>query len=101
MINGGGGWGIFNAVFGWQNSATYGSVIAYNLYWVAVTISFFVMRYEEKSGHWPMMKPKEDLTGEDNIDATNIGSEATSIIEFGKGSEDRKATSINIKRMVS
>ncbi|KAF6821672.1 high-affinity iron transporter [Colletotrichum sojae] len=30
-LNGGGGWGIFNAILGWTNSATYGSVIAYNL----------------------------------------------------------------------
>ncbi|KAF3937564.1 hypothetical protein ABW19_dt0206569 [Dactylella cylindrospora] len=42
--NGGGGWGIFNALFGWQNSATYGSVISYNLYWIFV-IAYFLYRY--------------------------------------------------------
>lgn len=31
-LNGGGGWGIINALLGWTNSATYGSVISYNLY---------------------------------------------------------------------
>jgi high-affinity iron transporter len=31
-LNGGGGWGIFNSILGWTNSATYGSVISYNLY---------------------------------------------------------------------
>ena len=32
VLNGGGGWGIFNALLGWQNSATYGSVIGYNVF---------------------------------------------------------------------
>ncbi|CAK7237002.1 high-affinity iron permease [Sporothrix eucalyptigena] len=31
-LNGGSGWGFFNAILGWTNSATYGSVLAYNLY---------------------------------------------------------------------
>ena len=57
-INGGGGWGIFNAIFGWTNSATYGSVLAYNLYWLVVIGVFCSMTYYEKSGHWPLMKAK-------------------------------------------
>ncbi|KAI1506403.1 iron permease-like protein [Biscogniauxia marginata] len=57
-LNGGGGWGIFNAILGWTNSATYGSVISYNLYWIAVMISFFIMRYHEVKGHWPLSKGK-------------------------------------------
>ncbi|MCV5084822.1 FTR1 family protein, partial [Escherichia coli] len=43
QVNGGGGWGIFNAIFGWTNSATYGSVIGYDLYWLVVIVSFLVM----------------------------------------------------------
>ncbi|KAI0181547.1 iron permease FTR1 [Hypoxylon sp. FL1284] len=59
-LNGGeGGWGIFNAILGWTNSATYGSVISYNVYWIAVMTSFGVMRYREVKGHWPFLKPKE------------------------------------------
>ncbi|KAH0541523.1 hypothetical protein FGG08_003998 [Glutinoglossum americanum] len=57
-VGGGGGWGVFNSLFGWTNSATYGSVISYNLYWIAVSLGFFVMRYKEKTGHWPLIKPK-------------------------------------------
>ena len=57
-INGGGGWGIFNALFGWTNSATYGSVISYNLYWLVVIATFLAMRYNEKNGHWPLMRAK-------------------------------------------
>lgn len=57
-LNGGGGWGIFNALFGWQNSATYGSVISYNLYWIFVIAAFLALRYNEKTGHWPFVKAK-------------------------------------------
>lgn len=57
-INGGGGWGIFNSILGWQNSATYGSVISYNLYWLLVIVTFVLMRYAEKGGRVPFMRSK-------------------------------------------
>lgn len=57
-VNGGNGWGFFNALLGWTNSATYGSVISYNLYWLFVISAFFVLRFKEVKGHWPFMKPK-------------------------------------------
>jgi high-affinity iron transporter len=57
---GGAGWGVFRAILGWQNSATYGSVISYNVYWIVVIIGFLAMRYNEVKGHWPLMKPKSD-----------------------------------------
>ncbi|THX60212.1 plasma membrane iron permease [Aureobasidium pullulans] len=52
------GWGLANSVLGWQNSATYGSVLAYNFYWIAVIVAFVSMRCKEQHGHWPMMKAK-------------------------------------------
>jgi high-affinity iron transporter len=59
-IAGGGGWGIFNGILGWQNSATYGSVIGYNLFWLLTILTFVVMNWREKRGSWPLMKAKED-----------------------------------------
>ncbi|CAN3365648.1 plasma membrane iron permease [Diutina catenulata] len=50
------GWDIFNALFGWQNSATYGSVISYNVYWIFIMIFIGLMMYEEKTGHLPFCK---------------------------------------------
>lgn len=50
------GWDVFNALLGWQNSATYGSVISYNVYWIAVIVVLGLMLYEEKKGHLPFMK---------------------------------------------
>ncbi|KAJ4367248.1 high-affinity iron permease [Neurospora sp. IMI 360204] len=61
LVNGGGGWGIFNAIFGWTNSATYGSVIGYDLYWLVVIVSFLVMRYREVKGKWPMISRKTEV----------------------------------------
>ena len=58
VLNGGGGWGIFNALLGWQNSATYGSVIGYNLFWLVTIIGFVVMRFQEKKGRLPFTKKK-------------------------------------------
>ncbi|KAJ5104705.1 hypothetical protein NUU61_002052 [Penicillium alfredii] len=57
LLNGGGGWGIFNAVLGWTNSATYGSVISYNLYWLAIILWFVAMRYNECYGRVPLLEP--------------------------------------------
>lgn len=50
------GWDVFNALLGWQNSATYGSVISYNVYWIAVIVVLGLMLYEEKKGHLPFTK---------------------------------------------
>jgi len=71
-INGGGGWGIFNAILGWENSATYGTVISYNLYWICVMIGFGSLRYYEKNGHYPFMKVKA------KAESTETGSESDS-----------------------
>ncbi|RDA85347.1 hypothetical protein CP532_1250 [Ophiocordyceps camponoti-leonardi (nom. inval.)] len=51
-------WGLLNAVFGWQNSATYGSVISYNMYWIAVITAFVIMRLRETKGHWSLFSTK-------------------------------------------
>lgn len=50
------GWDIFNALLGWQNSATYGSVISYNIYWLVLIITIALMLYQEKTGHLPFTK---------------------------------------------
>ncbi|KAF7561129.1 hypothetical protein G7046_g3001 [Stylonectria norvegica] len=57
-LNGGGGWSIFNAVFGWTNSATYGSFISYNIYWLFVIVQFKALSFKEKHGRWPLLKEK-------------------------------------------
>ncbi|EHA26743.1 hypothetical protein ASPNIDRAFT_141555, partial [Aspergillus niger ATCC 1015] len=54
-LGGGGGWGIFNALLGWTNSATYGSVIGYNLFWICVILAYAAMMYRERRGAIPVI----------------------------------------------
>jgi len=51
------GWDIFNAILGWQNTGTYGSVIAYNAYWIFIIVAISFMLYEERTGSFPLEKP--------------------------------------------
>jgi high-affinity iron transporter len=44
-------------LLGWQNTATYGSVISYNVYWIFITFCILCMLYEEKTGHLPLKRP--------------------------------------------
>ncbi|KIM85638.1 hypothetical protein PILCRDRAFT_816834 [Piloderma croceum F 1598] len=41
------GWTIFNALFGWTNNATVGSVLAYVFYWIAVIAVLVYMKFKE------------------------------------------------------
>ncbi|KAJ5159866.1 High affinity iron permease ftrA [Penicillium canariense] len=56
-VGGGGGWGIFNALLGWTNSATIGSVLAYNFYWICVMIGYGLMLWRERKGPLPYLDP--------------------------------------------
>jgi high-affinity iron transporter len=82
QLNGGGGWGIFNAILGWQNSATYGSVISYNVYWIFVILGFLVMRYREATGHLPFLRAKRVEYMEDS--GTSSG-----VFESASGSNEK------------
>ena len=42
-----GGWMIFNAIFGWTNSASVGTVLAYVFYWLAVIAALVRMKWRE------------------------------------------------------
>ncbi|KAI9672071.1 MAG: hypothetical protein M1831_001884 [Alyxoria varia] len=75
-IDGGGGWGIFNSLFGWQNSATYGSVLSYNLYWIAIILYFAVTGYRESKGYWPFMKGSHQGSPQNDLGKTNGQSES-------------------------
>ncbi|KAG8216480.1 iron permease FTR1 [Butyriboletus roseoflavus] len=42
-----GSWSLFNAVLGWQNSATLGSVLSYIFYWLAVIVVLVYYKFRE------------------------------------------------------
>lgn len=43
-----GGWMILTAIFGWTNSATYGSVTSYVIYWLVIIGVIHLLKSEEK-----------------------------------------------------
>ncbi|KAI1076348.1 iron permease-like protein [Whalleya microplaca] len=89
-LNGGGGWGIFNAILGWQNSATYGSVISYNVYWIVIMLSFFAMRYREVKGHWPFLKAKQ--SSDKSVEQGSVSNNADASSENNGKSEVAETT---------
>lgn len=50
-----GGWMILTAIFGWTNSATYGSVISYNVYWLTLIVALKFLTIEEEYGYIPFL----------------------------------------------
>ncbi|KAJ2832279.1 high-affinity iron permease [Coemansia sp. 'formosensis'] len=42
------GWGIFNAILGWNNIATLGTIISYCLYWAALAAYLVILGIHEK-----------------------------------------------------
>lgn len=56
-----GWWMVFNAIFGWTNSATYGSVALYIAYWLLVVSWLEARLYEERNGVLPFVPVKWQL----------------------------------------
>ncbi|KAF9226368.1 Ftr1 protein [Gyrodon lividus] len=42
-----GSWSLFNAILGWENSATLGSILAYVFYWLAVIVVLVYLKFKE------------------------------------------------------
>ncbi|ODV61428.1 iron permease FTR1 [Ascoidea rubescens DSM 1968] len=51
-------WMLAAAIFGWTNSATYISVLTYDLYWIGIVIIINMLKYEEKHGFLPFIPIK-------------------------------------------
>lgn len=74
--------GIFNSILGWTNSATYVSVISYNLYWLGVMIAFGSLGYYEKVGHFPLLKARSRSNEDDAVESDQTSQE---MVEGDKG----------------
>ncbi|KAK4460604.1 iron permease FTR1/Fip1/EfeU [Cladorrhinum samala] len=98
-FNGGSGWGFFNAIFGWTNSATYGSVISYNLYWIFVIACFVTLRFKEVKGHWPLMKPKASSVGTVVHEQREAGIGRNLKSEDGEGSDGKTVVTQGVTRV--
>jgi high-affinity iron transporter len=56
-----GGWMLFNALLGWTNTATYGSVTSYILFWVAIVIMLKMKAIFEDEGIVPFVPVRWQL----------------------------------------
>ncbi|OBA24393.1 iron permease FTR1 [Metschnikowia bicuspidata var. bicuspidata NRRL YB-4993] len=56
-----GWWMVANAIVGWTNTATYGSVFSYIGYWLFVSVWLRVRMSEERNGHLPFVPIKWQL----------------------------------------
>ena len=41
------GWQIFNAILGWTNTATLGTILAYVFYWILIIVTLIYLKWEE------------------------------------------------------
>ncbi|KAJ9107945.1 hypothetical protein QFC19_002688 [Naganishia cerealis] len=42
-----GGWQIFNAIFGWNNNASIGTILGYCMYWIAIMVALIYIKWSE------------------------------------------------------
>ncbi|CCH41096.1 Plasma membrane iron permease [Wickerhamomyces ciferrii] len=56
-----GGWMLLNALFGWTNTATYGSIISYNVYWIFIIVLLKIKLFQERRGYIPFIPIKWQL----------------------------------------
>ncbi|CAI5756511.1 unnamed protein product [Candida verbasci] len=87
-------WMIFTAIFGWTNSATYGSVLSYIGYWIIIIIMFTSLLFEEKHGYLPIIPIKwqyrriqkranlynlseNDINSENGVSISRVSTEST------------------------
>ena len=96
-LNGGGGWGIFNALFGWQNSATYGSVIGYNVFWICAIVGFGLLRFKETKGRYPWAKAKPANTSVEQRKQSDDETSDTSVGPSEKQVHGTKATELTTR----
>lgn len=56
-----GGWMLLNALVGWQNTATYGSILSYWAYWAFVIAMLKIKLFQERNGYLPFIPLKWQL----------------------------------------
>lgn len=79
-------WMVFTAVLGWTNSATYGSVISYNIYWLTVITTLGTLMYEERNGYLPVIPIawQRQRIAKRQIDFTPLAAPEVDVITTGR-----------------
>ncbi|KAJ3054553.1 high-affinity iron permease [Rhizophlyctis rosea] len=56
-----GGWGIFNALLGWNNDGTIGTVVGYCAYWIVVSVALIVIKKVDRKREVEYSKTHDDI----------------------------------------
>ncbi|KAG1191709.1 hypothetical protein G6F35_013750 [Rhizopus arrhizus] len=85
-----GGWQIFNAILGWNNTATYGSIISYCLYWLFVCCYLVFSYFKEKRAAIRKAEAGEWDDGDEALENAKqyIGNDGEFIIEDKESDEE-------------
>ena len=68
-------------------------MISYDVYWIVIILSFLAMRYNEKKGHWPLMKPKA-VPAELTQMESETSSQNEGVLARGKGDTEAPSTTV-------
>jgi len=90
---------IFNAILGWQNSATIGSVVSYCMYWLFVIVMFALLfwrelRQKKREAKYPLTDP--EYRDEQEADGKVIPSEVAPLNSNGSSDSSPEIESTNL-----
>lgn len=72
-------WKLFNAIFGWRDEATIGTLTSYISYWVFVAIAYLILRYKwqkEDAAKLEKESAQAECAAKSDQAATDVASEA-------------------------
>ena len=83
------GWTVFNAVLGWNNNASIGTILAYVFYWLAVFVALVYMKWSE--GRVTLFGFKSAATKRRELKAATKAEQADEQKSIDSGDEKRGA----------
>lgn len=86
------GWSIFNAIFGWSNNASVGTILAYCTYWLAVIGALVYMKWRE--GRIPLSTRFQSAAGRRRAESKSRNDVAQSSPSLDDGSDLKKVGSV-------
>ncbi|KAG0215680.1 high-affinity iron permease [Mortierella sp. GBA30] len=89
--NDAGGWQLFNAILGWSNIASIGTIVCYIGYWLVIIVALVYMKLKRRRDARTLAAKAEDDT---IIDTKEFVAEKTELPSSGSGSGSGSATSL-------
>ncbi|KAF7731927.1 high-affinity iron permease [Apophysomyces ossiformis] len=94
VTDGNGGWQIFNAILGWNNTATIGTITSYCLYWVLVMALLARSYWKDRSRAIKKARSGEWTKGDDALEKARqfVGADGEIRAEHFEPEEDTEST---------